>query len=68
MSIFRSVLVAVSLAIMICGIASAKAIPRYNHLQVGAAASPGTQVGTTYYDYQHNTSTGRQVDDPFFGS
>ena len=30
---------------------------------VGAAAiAPGTQIGTTYYDYQHNGSTGHQVD------
>ncbi len=27
-----------------------------------AAITPGTQVGTTYYDYQHNGSTGHQVD------
>jgi hypothetical protein len=28
-----------------------------------ALASPGTTVGETYYDYQHNSSTGRQVDE-----
>jgi len=30
---------------------------------VGALASPGTPVGQTYYDWQHNGSTGRQVDE-----
>jgi len=31
---------------------------------VGAAANPNAkQMGTTYYDYQHNASTGRQVDE-----
>jgi len=30
----------------------------------GAAANPNAlQMGTTYYDYQHNSSTGRQVDE-----
>lgn len=31
--------------------------------QVGATAGPGTQMGLTYYDYQHNGSVGRQVDE-----
>src|SRR5512145_1626369 len=31
---------------------------------VGAATNPNAlQMGTTYYDYQHNGSTGRQVDE-----
>jgi len=32
-------------------------------VRVGATATPGTSVGTTYYDYQHNASAGRQVDE-----
>src|SRR5262245_37027046 len=31
---------------------------------VGAVANPNAaNMGTTYYDYQHNASTGRQVDE-----
>ena len=32
-------------------------------VQVGSAALPGTILGETYYDWQHNGSTGRQVDE-----
>jgi len=46
-------------------------VPQTNHgrafgsaRRVGAAANPNAlQMGTTYYDYQHNSSTGRQVDE-----
>jgi hypothetical protein len=45
-----------------------KATPpvRYQSQSVGTAAaafiSPGSQIGDTYYDYQHNNSLGRMVD------
>src|SRR5512134_3210588 len=31
--------------------------------RVGATAGPGTEMGLTYYDYQHNGSVGRHVDE-----
>jgi len=38
------------------------AVPR-RAVAVGPSSSPGTAVGNTYYDYQQNGSTGRQVDE-----
>lgn len=44
-------------------LSGAEALPTGDAIasNLGASRSPGTMIGDTYYDYQHNGSMGRQI-------
>src|SRR5262245_19608686 len=49
------------------GAAPARTWGQYRAAGSPPPGSPGYRIGSTYYDYQHNGSTGRQVDQSILG-